>query len=373
MKILFMIPTLSVGGAEKVLVNLVNSMDKKKFDITVMALFDGGVNRQFLNPQIKYVSCFRHQFRGNSHLFKMFSPSRLFSNFVKEQYDIIVSYLEGPTARIVSGCPFSECRLVSWIHCTMHNKRDFATCFRSYEEAKMCYRKYDECIFVSKEVRDHFLEFCTLENRNDVIYNTNQSNNIIKLSREDVEESYFKNHKGINLCAVGKIIPVKGFDRLARIHAKLRDEGYEVQTFILGVGPQQVEIERFIKQAGCADSFHFLGYQTNPYKYIRKCDLFVCSSRSEGFSTAVTEALIIGIPVITTRVSGMHELLGDNEFGLITENNESALFNGIKILLDDTVVLEDYAKRSIKRGLDFKTENTVKMVEKMLSDVMEKK
>lgn len=87
----------------------------------------------------------------------------------------------------------------------------------------------------------------------------------------------------------------------------------------------------------------------------------------------MTEALIIGIPVITTRVSGMHELLGDNEFGLITENNESALFDGIKILLDDTVVLEDYAKRSIKRGLDFKTENTVKMVEKMLSDVMEKK
>ena len=73
-KILFLIHDLGHGGAEKVLVNLVNNMDLTKFDITVMALFDGGVNRQFLRPEIKYKACFKHTVPGNSKLMKLLSP-----------------------------------------------------------------------------------------------------------------------------------------------------------------------------------------------------------------------------------------------------------------------------------------------------------
>ena len=78
-----------------------------------------------------------------------------------------------------------------------------------------------------------------------------------------------------------------------------------------------------------------MGYKENPYKYLAKCDLFVCSSYSEGFSTAVTEALILGIPVVTTYVSGMTELLGDNEYGIITSNDEISLYEAIKLLIND--------------------------------------
>lgn len=58
------------------------------------------------------------------------------------------------------------------------------------------------------------------------------------------------------------------------------------------------------------DTFTFLGYRDNPYKYVKKADLYVCSSRREGFSTAVTEALIVGTPVVSTNCSGAYELLG---------------------------------------------------------------
>ena len=104
-KILFLIPTLGHGGAEKVLVNhkdvdvlykflvnLVNNMDKRKFNITVQTLFDEGVNKQFLNHDIEYKSCYKKQFRGNSKYLCLFSPKRLFKKFIKEHYDIIVSY-----------------------------------------------------------------------------------------------------------------------------------------------------------------------------------------------------------------------------------------------------------------------------------------
>ena len=373
MKILFMIPTLSVGGAEKVLVNLVNFLNKQQFNVTIMTLFEGGVNKQFLNNNVKYISCFKHQIRGNSHILKLFSPQRLYATLVKKKYDIIVSYLEGPTARIVSGCPYDKCKLVSWIHCTMHNKKEFAVGFRNYNEAKLSYEKYDRCIFVSKEVQDSFLKFCKRNNGNEVLYNTNNSAQIIELSNQPLDDSRFSDNKTFKICAVGKVIPVKGFDRLARIHKTLINAGYNIQTFILGIGAQEEEIKRYIQKNELEDTFYFMGYQTNPYKYIRSSDVFVCSSFSEGFSTAVTEALIVGTPVITTNVSGMKELLGDSEYGLITDNNEAALYEGIRYLLDNPSILNEYRKKAAVRGEDFKSENTVRNVEKMFLDLLEEK
>ena len=115
-KILFLIHDLGHGGAEKVLVNLVNNMDREKFDITVLALFAGGVNEQFLLPHITYKTVFKKTFRGNTIIMKLFSPKFLHKRFIKEKYDIEVSYLEGPSARIISGSPNKESKKFCWIH-----------------------------------------------------------------------------------------------------------------------------------------------------------------------------------------------------------------------------------------------------------------
>lgn len=113
LKILFLIHDLGQGGAEKVLVNLVNNMDRSKFDITVMSLFGGGVNEQFLKADIHYQSVFQHTFRGNSHIMKLLSPKQLHRLFIKEKFDIEISYLEGPSVRIISGCQAKTTKLVS--------------------------------------------------------------------------------------------------------------------------------------------------------------------------------------------------------------------------------------------------------------------
>ena len=179
------------------------------------------------------------------------------------------------------------------------------------------------------------------------------------------EETFGENE--FKIIGVGKILPSKGFDRLARIHKQLRKDGYPVHTYILGVGPQQSEIEQYLRDNNLADTFTFLGYQTNPYKYVAKCDLFVCASHAEGFSTAATEALIVGTPVVTTLVSGMKEMLGENnEWGIVTENSEEALYQVIKRLLDDPDLLVHYREQASLRGKRFSTEETVRAVEEML-------
>lgn len=370
-KVLFMIHDLGQGGAEKVLINLVNNMDPNKFDISLIALFGGGINEQFLREGIKYHSIFKKCIPGNSKLMKLLSPERLHDLFIKERYDIEISYLEGPVARIISGCTRQETKLVSWIHVEQHSKKIASQAFRSYEESVRCYQRFDRTVCVSESVKNDFCNLYPMLSGADVLYNTNETDCILSMKDESIEECVFYDNE-IRICGVGKIMPQKGFDKLARIHKKLIQDGFSVHTYILGEGPEQKNIEKYISENHLEKTFTFLGYQTNPYKYIAKCDLFVCTSVAEGFSTAATEALIVGIPVVTTSVAGMKEMLGENdEYGIIAEMSEESLYEKIKMLLEQPDLLEDYKKRAWKRGKDFSKENTVTAVESYLENVVE--
>lgn len=365
-KLLFHIPTLSYGGAEKVLVNLVNNLDQTKFDITVQTLFGGGVNKQYLKPHIKTKAVFKKAFPGNSRILALFPPKFLYKCFIKEHYDIIVSYLEGPTARIASGCTDKDTKLVSWIHCRMDSEKAGSVGFRSFKEAKKCYNKFDYTACVSQWVKDYFVKTFDFKKTIGVLYNTIETDEIIKKSNEPTDDVAFDKDV-FNIISVGKIIAVKAFMRLARIHKKLLDEGVKNHIYILGVGDEQPKIEKYLFENDLTDLFTFLGYNTNPYKYVKACDLYVCSSLSEGFSTSVTESLIVGTPVVTTLCSGMQEMLGKNdEYGIVTENNENALYEGVKRMLTTPNMLEDYAQKAFERGKYFSTEKTTKAVEDML-------
>lgn len=365
-KVLFLIHDLMGGGAEKVLVNLVNNMDKSKFDITVMSLFDVGVNKQYLSNQIRYQYCYKKLFRGNMHYMKLFSPEQLHRKYIKEEYDIEVAYLEGPCARIISGCPNKRTKLVSWIHSKMDTQTKAALGFRNYQEAQKCYGRFDRIVAVSKWVRDFFSEALQYKGTVEVLYNTIETEKISRLADEPIDDVTFSK-ECINICSTGKITANKAFDRIARIHKRLLDEGINNRVYIMGVGNEQAKIEDYLHRYKLANSFFFLGFKDNPYKYVKQCDLYVCSSYSEGFSTAVTEALIVGTPVVTTLCSGMTELLGENnEYGIITENDEDALYEGIKKIISTPAILKDYSKRAIERGKRFSTRLTVESVESML-------
>lgn len=365
-KILFLIHDLGQGGAEKVLVNLVNHTDKSQFDISVISLFGGGVNEQYLNTDIRYSCIYKKMIPANSQWMKLFTPKQLHKKYIKDKYDIEVSFLEGPCARIISGCTDPDTKLVSWIHCTIKDIKELSASFRSYNEAAECYNRMDEIVFVSNDVRNHFLKQCSYKGNTSVHFNVMDSEKIINLSKENINNL---NSNAFNLMAMGTLKQVKGFDRLFRIIKKLIDENYSIHLFLLGEGPMRNELESYIKANNLENSITMLGYQTNPYKYLSKCDLFVCSSYSEGLSTAATEALILGVPVCTTDVSGTKELLGDGEYGLITENSEEALYQGIKNFLDQKDKRDHYKKQAATKGEGFKTGLLVKEIEDMFHSI----
>ena len=199
-----------------------------------------------------------------------------------------------------------------------------------------------------------------------------ESEKIRQLSNQKIDEKIFDNNE-IKLCGIGTLKNSKGFDRLLRVHKKLLNNGYPVHTYILGEGELRRSMEYFIETEDLTESVTLLGYQINPYKYLRNCDLFVCTSYAEGFSTAATEALILGVPVCTMEVSGMKEMLGNNnEYGVITPNNEDDFYIALKQLIDDKNLLHHYRKQAELRGKMFDTENTVAEVERFFLNMLEK-
>lgn len=368
-KVLFLIHDLGQGGAEKVLVNLVNNMDYTQFDITVMTLFDSGENKQFLNSNIKYKTWCKRMIPGNSYWMKMFSPEQLHKCIIKEHYDIEVAYLEGPCARVISGCIDSAVKKIAWIHIEQHTAKRAAAAFRSIKEAKACYSRFNRIVCVSHTVKADFLQALHIPVPHEVLYNTNESDKIVRLSLENVSQETM-NKDEIKLVGVGKLLKNKGFDRVVRIVKRLKEQGYPIHFYILGEGPERNSLIEYIKKNKLERSVTLLGYQLNPYKYVAKCDLFICASHAEGFSTAAAESLIVGTPVCTVAVSGMKEMLGDNnEYGVVVENNDEDLYAGIKYLLEHDELLKYYRKQSFIRSSMFKTNETVRAVEKMLLSI----
>lgn len=366
-KILFLIPNLKHGGAEKVLVNLVNNLDPQKYDITLQTLFDVGVHKGSLLPHIRYIPGFKREFRGNSHLTKLMSAGFWWKLLVKEHYDIAVSYLEGPTSRVLSGCDDPATKKAAWIHIELENLNKASIGFRDPAEALNAYDHFDRIVAVSGNVRDRFLEWIPTATPIDVLYNTNETAQIQELGKLDPDDPSFPARDVPVVCSVGKLMHSKGFDRLMNVHRKLLDQGLAHHICILGVGEEQARLERQIQKLGISNSVTLLGYRTNPYQYVSRCDLYVCSSRREGFSTAVTEALVLGTPVVSTDCSGARELLGNgDEFGIVVENSDAGIYDGMYRMLSDPDLLARYRAKARERGSRFSRTETVRAVEQML-------
>lgn len=366
-KVLFLIPNLKHGGAEKVLVNLVNNMDPEKFDITVQTLFDVGVHRGTLRSHVRYLPGWKYQPRGTTTLMKLFNPRLLWKLLVKEHYDIAVSYLEGPTSRILSGCPDPATKKVAWLHIELETPEKAAIGFRGPAEAAAAYNGFDRLVAVSRNVKECFLQNLPVTAPIDVLYNTNETEQILALCEEEPDNPAFCLGEGINVCSVAKLTPTKGFDRLLNVHKRLLDEGFPHHIYILGVGEEQTALERQMKTLGVEDSVTLLGFHKNPYQYVVRCDLYVCSSWREGFSTSVTESLVVGTPVVSTNCSGAKELLGDHdEYGLVVDNSEDGIYQGMRRMLADPALLAHYKAQAKLRGTFFSRTATVRAVEEML-------
>ena len=369
-KILLFIESLAGGGAENVLTTLVENIDKNRFDVTVCTVVDTGVYQDRISLCVNYCSIIKKSLSLFGRLkyklaYSILPPRFVYRLFVPKGYDVEIAFIEGYATRIISASTNKHSRKIAWVHIDLLNNHWTDIAYKSRSEESEAYTKFDDVVCVSENVLNSMSSINPSLHNLKVIYNPVDDVSIREKAKGTVVDSMFIEGR-IKLVSVGRLVPQKGYDRLLPILKCLHDEGYPFVMNILGEGPDRSELERFISSNEMESYVSLMGFTSNPYSYVKASDLFVCSSRSEGYSTAVTEALILGLPVITTLCSGMKELLGDGEYGVIVDNDDASLLDGLRRLLSDETMINNYRKKSEIRGKDFSLERQMRRIEGLL-------
>lgn len=367
-KILFLIDRLTGGGAEKVLRTLVNNMDQRKFDITVQTLEEADPVG-LLVPGIRYKAINRCKTSLGkklcSYWFRLCAELKwLYPLYIRDDYDIEVAYLEcGPT-KFLAQSTNEKARKIAWVHCDLSRRAGFV---EQADKLRKYYEKYHQVVCVAGTVKESFDAIFGGAAESVVLYNVNDEADIL----EKASAFMVPAQAAPVLAVVGRLSCEKGVDRLLEACARIREEGIQFHLRIVGDGPERENLEQMVCKLKLENSLEFLGFQPNPYPVMACADVIVCPSRYEGFSTVVTESLILGKPVVTTPCSGMRELLGDSEFGLITEDSVDGIYRGIKQMLEDPLLRAHYAQKAAVRGRDFSKDRLVGQTEQFFMKMME--
>ena len=367
LKILFFIENLEAGGAEKVLRDLVNHMDQSKFAITVQTVWPCDAAR-LLAPGICYKTVYPVKNKANQLRYRAEAElGILYQLRVKDDYDIECAYLEmGPT-KVMAASTNKKAKKLAWVHCDLTKAVGDLQSF--VQKSASWYARFDQIICVSKSVKESF--DIIFQNRFDSTVLSNVIDDAAVRQNAQLPLPMDRKKRRFTVLSAGRLSGPKNYMRLLRAHHMLLNEGLEHDLWILGDGSERSKLERYVQENGLQDSVWMPGFIDNPYPYIREADLLACSSVYEGYSTFMTEGVILGKPIVTTDVSGMRELLGDSEYGLIVENDDEAFYQGLKRMLKDPVLQSKYAAMAESRGKQFSAEYLTKRSEEFFESVLD--
>ncbi|MGU8462524.1 glycosyltransferase [Clostridium perfringens] len=354
-KVMFMIPTLGSGGAESILVDLLQKIDNEKFDLTLIILNKYGKNLGRITDKYKVKFLNENNNKLNEKFQKAFIkylPKLYYKLKIKEKYDVEIAYLEGLATKLVANSNNSKSKKIAWVHCEL-NKHNWVKRYFRENEQENIYNKFNEIIFVSNTCKNSFDKEFDVNTNKKVIYNPIDVENIrVKANDKNI---VFKFKTAI---AVGSLTKVKGFDRLIDSYA-LNEKKLGYNLLIIGEGRERENLEKKISDYSLQEKVKLLGYKENPYPYIKSADVFVSSSYSEAYPTVLLEAISLEKPIIATNINANNEVLEFGKVGIICDDDEDLALKVEKII-NDRELLQKYSKLSSEKS---KTLNYKKIVE----------
>lgn len=338
-KILFGITGLTVGGAERVLVDIVNKL-KDEYDITVFTLYAKGEFEKELSKKVKLKTLYKKSYNEMSKIEKilislrlLFFRKHIYNKYIGKEYDTQIAFLEGPITRLFS-VNNNDAKKIAWVHNDIEKVfgNDLKSRIKNRYDKKM-YDEYKKIIFVSKDNLKKFQkQYPNIsEEKLKVIYNYINPMVVKEKAEEQVELEL--DSTSFNIGIVARLVEQKALDRLVKIHSKLIQEGYNNKIYIIGDGPKKVELINLIKKNNVQNSFILLGKKNNPYPYMNKMDAIALLSYYEGFGMVLVEAKILGKYIIITDTAA-RETLQDYNYSKIMPNNEEGIYEGLKELFE---------------------------------------
>ena len=378
-KILFVNDIAYGGGTEKVLQDITANLPGDKFDITVLTFIKDEDFYSHYKKNIRYIylyeKCMMPQ-DGQSII------TRCINRLEREQrdayvkriinnagYDIVVSIKEGTAMKYAAKLKVP--RKIAWIHTDYSVLHWSSGCFASDEEELACMKCFDRVVCVSQNVLQNVKKYVGDSGNMCVLENPIDENTIICKSQEK-QNIVAKPQGKVLFVTVGRLCKEKGYDMLIEACERLNSadasltaykDAYEL--WIVGGGELEKELEAQIGRLE-VNNVKLLGRQENPYKFLKEADWFISSSRAEGYAIAPQEAAILGVPVIATDCSGVRELLGDSEYGIVIESSTDAIADAMKNVLDNPELRSGYEKAIKERSKQIRLKIRMDKIERCL-------
>ena len=378
-KILIRIGSLRHGGAEKVLATFLKNLPDDKYEIDLLlnlysgkylTEIPGWINVLYLNKgemittnrlQDIPVKTFRVMYQ---FVLKKF-PKLLYSTILKnKKYDIEFAAIHGFRDEILNS-PLKNSKKIVWIHNDLRK-----THFHNYTDNEI--RKFfgfDKILVISEHIQKDFENLARNENEKNRIvriYNPLDTNEI--LNKANVNWESTQNPAPVFI-SVGTVFPQKGFDRLLKVHQRLLHEGFPHLVKILGDGYDFENIKNLISELQITETVEMTGFTDNPYPAVKNADFYILSSRYEGFPTVLFEAVTLKKNIIATEVSGVREILENGKLGLIVENSEEGIYEGMKKALTHPESFDAYAETLKTYSMPFTLENSVNSIVQIIDDL----
>lgn len=365
---------MRVGGIEKSLISMINSLPKDKFSVSVLVMKKGGEFLNHLPKEVEVKEVFGDEKTTLEKIWKYLRKGYLlqvykiilytilvkrgpkssyeeniyYANMLpieREKYDIAISYYipaSLPVIYVINN--INAKKKVAWLH------GDVTEYKNSLPKYKKVYEKYNYIFGVSNYVVLKFLGFFPhLRSKTSLFYNIINTNNIKSLALK--KHDCFNSSTGVNLLTVGRLEYEKGQDIIPFVLKQLISMGYDVCWYCIGDGSLRGELELRIKKLNLEKHLILLGTKDNPYPYMKKCDIYVQTSRHEAYCMTVAEARIFNKPIITTN-TGASEQIVNGETGLVIKFDQYELFQAIKQLLDNNEIRKVFERNLNNQTVD---------------------
>lgn len=365
-RILFVIPSMRIGGAEKSLANLLNLIDLNEYDINLLMFKPGGDFLQQIpsgihilktDPSLFYAyKCDKNVFSCKagirSEILRIFSTGVckiLYGNCARQkrwtkfykallpkldsEYDVAIGYLEGDASYYVIDKVNAK-RKILWVHSNFENikKNEDAAAYKEYFcKADRVVSISDKCVQV---LQDNYPDM-----RNKFVFLPNLTSSVVlkNTAKAAIDEVFSKDD--FNIVSVGRLTEAKGFDMAIDALKILKDHKVPVHWWIIGDGELRKCLEKQAKDNSVEEYLTFLGFKANPYPYMNKADLIVQTSRWEGKSVVLDEAKILGKPILATDYATVKDQVENGKEGVIVEMDAESIAREIEHLVEDESVL----------------------------------
>lgn len=365
---LFTYGELNAGGAERVLLDILNNFNYQENEVDLLQINAGGVLLDELPKEVNVIKAWNgyppsYKFALRSSLWlgcQLPLRRRLKAALQGKHYDVGISFLEGMPLKCHSLITDVADRNYSWVHCDLNEFRYCSHLFRNNEELQ-AYNKMTAVISVSNDTSQAFLKrFPQCISQQKVIYNPIDHNKILRKAEEG---RVTNNHFTIAIC--GRLTPPKKIERALRLARAMKDYGTDFKVQLIGTGELEGEMKELTTSLDINDVVEFVGFVRNPYPHIKAADMLLSTSCAEGFSLVICEAMVLGVPVVSTMTSGPMEILDNNRYGLLCCHDDDSIYNAVMELYNDAALRKHYAEVGRQRVLMFSIDNTLKEIYKL--------